>query len=188
MSYFIFFFFLSFSTSRTVYNEFVLATFNLMFETYGNYYQSACGPLLIVTSCWFRNTFLLRLVWSDKFLPGMFGRRCCRSCTRSVGCKCSQGCCRICCWMTRSWKCNCHLLLRMKAHSMSQRIWNVLCMLELYFPAWGSLTGAHPGLFTSENKNALESYWCPLLESIREKLTMKPSLISAVCSDTHFRN
>ena len=121
------FFLLSFSTYRTVYNELVLATFNSMFETYGNYYQSACGPLLIVTSCWFRKTFLLRLVWSDKFLPGMFGRRCCRSCTRSVGCKCSQGCCRICCWMTRSWKCNCHLLLRMKAHSMSQRIWNVLC-------------------------------------------------------------
>ena len=30
---------------------------------------------------------------------------------------------------------------------------------ELYFPVWDSLTGAHPGLFTSENKKALESYW-----------------------------
>ena len=61
-------------------------------------------------------------------------------------------------------------------------------LLELYFPVWGSLTGAHPGLFTSENKNALESYSDPLLESIREKLKTEPSVISAVCSDTHFRN
>ena len=61
-------------------------------------------------------------------------------------------------------------------------------LLELYSPVCGSLTGAHPGLFTSENKNALESYWYPLLESIREKLKMEPSVISAVCSDTHFRN
>ena len=61
-------------------------------------------------------------------------------------------------------------------------------LLELYFPVWGSLTGARPGLFTSENKNALESYWYLSLESIREKLTMEPSVISAVCSDTHFRN
>ena len=28
-----------------------------------------------------------------------------------------------------------------------------------YNPVWDSLTGAHPGLFTSENKKALESYW-----------------------------
>ena len=61
-------------------------------------------------------------------------------------------------------------------------------LFELYLPVWGSLTGAHPGLFTSENKNALELYWCPLPESIREKLKMEPSVISAVCSDTHFRN
>ena len=61
-------------------------------------------------------------------------------------------------------------------------------LFELYFPVWGSLTGAHPGLFTSENKNALESYWYQLLESIREKLKTEPSLISAVYSDTHFRN
>ena len=54
-------------------------------------------------------------------------------------------------------------------------------LLELYFPVWVSLTGAHPGLFTSENKNALESYWFVLLESIREKLKI-------ICSDTHFRN
>ena len=53
----------------------------------------------------------------------------------------------------------------------------------------GSLTGAHPGLFTSENKNPLESYlYQPLVESIREKLKMEPSVISDVCSDTHFRN
>ena len=58
---------------------------------------------------------------------------------------------------------------------------------ELYFPVWGSLTGAHPGLFTSENKNALESYLNPTLEAIREKLKMEPSVISAVCSDTRFR-
>ena len=58
----------------------------------------------------------------------------------------------------------------------------------VYPPVRGSLTGAHPGLFTSENKNALESYWYPLLESMREKLKMEPSVISAVCSDTHFRN
>ena len=42
-------------------------------------------------------------------------------------------------------------------------------LLELYFPVWGSLTGAHPGLFTSENKNALESYWYVLLEASKEK-------------------
>ena len=59
---------------------------------------------------------------------------------------------------------------------------------ELYFPVWGSLTGAHPGLFTSENRNALDSYWYPPLEAIKEKLKMEPSVISAVCSDTHFRN
>ena len=62
------------------------------------------------------------------------------------------------------------------------------CLLELCFPVWGSLTGAHPGLFASENKNALESYLYPLLEPVREKLKMEPSVISAVCSDTHFRN
>ena len=45
-------------------------------------------------------------------------------------------------------------------------------LFELYFPVRGGLTGAHPGIFTSENKNALESYWYPLLESIREKLKM----------------
>ena len=43
-------------------------------------------------------------------------------------------------------------------------------LVELPIPVCGSLTGAHPGLFTSENKNALESYWYLLLESIREKL------------------
>ena len=41
-------------------------------------------------------------------------------------------------------------------------------LLKLYFPVWGSLTGAHPGLFTSENKNALESYSNPPLEAIKE--------------------
>ena len=55
-------------------------------------------------------------------------------------------------------------------------------------PVRGSLTGAHPGLFTSENKKALESYWYPPLEAIGEKLKMEPSVISVVCSDTHFRN
>ena len=62
-------------------------------------------------------------------------------------------------------------------------------LLELmYLPVWGSLIGAHPGLFTNENKNALESYWYPLLESTREKFKMEPSVISAVCSDAQFRN
>ena len=51
---------------------------------------------------------------------------------------------------------------------------------ELYFPVWGSLTGAHPGLFTSETKKALESSWYPPLEAIGEKLKMEPSVISAV--------
>ena len=32
-------------------------------------------------------------------------------------------------------------------------------LLELYSPDWDNLTGAHPGLFTSENKKAFESYW-----------------------------
>ena len=31
--------------------------------------------------------------------------------------------------------------------------------LELYFPFCGSLTGAHLGLLTSENRKALESCW-----------------------------
>ena len=61
-------------------------------------------------------------------------------------------------------------------------------LFELYIPVRGSLTGAHPGLFTSENKNALESYWYLPLEAIREKLKMEPSVIRVVCSDTHFRN
>ena len=61
-------------------------------------------------------------------------------------------------------------------------------LLELLIPVWGSLTGAHPGLFTSENKNALESYCHQQLEPIGEKLKMEPSVISDVCSDTHFRN
>ena len=39
-----------------------------------------------------RKRFQLHLVWMCKFLPGMFWRRCCGSCTRSVGCKYSQGC------------------------------------------------------------------------------------------------
>ena len=58
----------------------------------------------------------------------------------------------------------------------------------VYPPVRGSLTGAHPGLFTSENKNALESCWYLPLESIREKSKMEPSVISAVCSDTYFTN
>ena len=61
-------------------------------------------------------------------------------------------------------------------------------LIELYLPVWGSLTGAHPGLFTSENKNALESYWYPQQEANGEKLKMEPSVISAVCSDPYFRN
>ena len=40
---------------------------------------------------------------------------------------------------------------------------------ELYFPVWDSLTGAHPGLFTSENKKALESYWYPPDDARRKK-------------------
>ena len=47
-------------------------------------------------------------------------------------------------------------------------------LFELYFPVCGSLTGAHPGLFTSENKNALESYCHPLLESIKENVLDGP--------------
>ena len=30
---------------------------------------------------------------------------------------------------------------------------------SVFLRFWGSLTGAHPGLFTSENRNAFESYW-----------------------------
>ena len=40
---------------------------------------------------------------------------------------------------------------------------------ELYLPVWGSLTGAHPGLFTSENKNAFELYWYRLYKLMAEK-------------------
>ena len=79
--------------------------------------------------------------------------------------------------MTRSWKCKC---------PYDEQYIDAL--FELDIPVWGSLTGAHPGLFTSENKNALESYLYPLLEPIRDKLKIEPSVISAVCSDTHFRN
>ena len=39
----------------------------------------------------------------------------------------------------------------------------------LSLPVWGSLTGAHPGLLTSENKKAFGSYWYPLLESMKRK-------------------
>ena len=56
------FFSQSFSMYLAVYNEFVLATIILMFETNEILYQSACGPLLIIISCLFRKTFLLRLV------------------------------------------------------------------------------------------------------------------------------
>ena len=38
-------------------------------------------------------------------------------------------------------------------------IYMEFALLLLLRPVWGSLTGAHPGLFTSENKKALESYW-----------------------------
>ena len=46
-------------------------------------------------------------------------------------------------------------------------------LLELYFPVWSSFTGPNPGLFTSENKKALESYWYPVLEPIKEKRNWK---------------
>ena len=62
---------------------------------------------------------------------------------------------------------------------MSESIWNMIFVNYISL----SETVANPGLFTSENKNALESYWFKLLESIREKLKMEPSVISAVCSD-----
>ena len=39
-------FFLSFSTYWTVYNEFVLATFNLMFETYGILISKFMWPII----------------------------------------------------------------------------------------------------------------------------------------------
>ena len=45
-----------------------------------------------------RKRLQLHLVWMCKFLPGMFWRRCCGSCTRSVGCKYSQGCYKNCYW------------------------------------------------------------------------------------------
>ena len=51
---------------------------------------------------------------------------------------------------------------------------NIERLTELSIPVWGSLTGAHPGPFTSENKNALESYWYPPLEAVEEKLKMEP--------------
>ena len=40
---------------------------------------------------------------------------------------------------------------------------------ELYCPVWDSLTGAHPGLFTSENKKALESYWYRPVDASKKK-------------------
>lgn len=43
-----------------------------------------------------------------------------------------------------------------------------LRLLELSFPVSGSLTGAHPGLFTSENKKAFESYRYPEPEPTRK--------------------
>ena len=73
----------------------------------------------------FRKTFLFPLVWTGMFLPGMFGRRCCRSCIRSVGCKYCQGYYMNCYWMTRSLICTCHVLLRMKARMMEYLKWNV---------------------------------------------------------------
>ena len=40
--------------------------------------------------------------------------------------------------------------------------------------------GAHPGLFTSENKKALESYWYPPLESMEEERNGKQLSIATL--------
>ena len=72
-------------------------------------------------------------------LPGMFGRRCFRSCARSVGCKYSQGCYMTCdhC-RAGGYLCKCHVLLRIQAQIIGYRIWNVACWsyISLSEAAW----------------------------------------------------
>ena len=50
--------------------------------------------------------------------------------------------------------------------------------LELYFPVWGSFTGAQPGLLTKENKKAFELYWYPQLESNKQNGKKESQTIS----------
>ena len=47
------------------------------------------------------------------------------------------------------------------------------CCFALFSPVWGSLTGSQPGLFTSENKKALGSYWSSILLASKEHGTPK---------------
>ena len=84
-------------------------------------------PIVIFFLSLTRKRFLLRLEWSCKFLPRMFWRRCCRSCTHSVDCKYGQGCCVNCHWMIRSSKFECHILHRMWVHTMNENVRNMLC-------------------------------------------------------------
>ena len=81
--------------------------------------------LLIISFSLTRKRFLLRLEWSGEFLPGMFGRRCCCSCSRPVSYKYGQGCCMNGYWMTRSWKCKFLFLHRMWVHTMNENIRNI---------------------------------------------------------------
>ena len=49
---------------------------------------------------------------------------------------------------------------------------------ELYFPVWGSFTGAQPGLLTNENKKAFELYWYPQLETNKQNGKKESQTIS----------
>ena len=71
----------------------------------------------------FRKKFLLRQVWTCKFLPGMFGRMSCGNCNRPVDCKYGQGRCKYCCWIGRCWKCSCHIRPRKLALIRSDNVW-----------------------------------------------------------------
>ena len=50
--------------------------------------------------------------------------------------------------------------------------------LELYFPVWGSFTGAQPGLLTNENKKAFELYRYPHMESNKQNGKKESQTIS----------
>ena len=50
---------------------------------------------------------------------------------------------------------------------------------ELYFPVWGSFTGAQPGLLTNENKKAFELYLYPQLEPNKQNDKKESQTISA---------
>ena len=152
MPYFLFFS-LSFSTYRTVYNEFVLATFNLMFETYGML-LSKCMWLIInllLLICFVKSFYF---VWCE--VISSYQECTGKGAAMAVPARWGVSVAKVAVGSAIGWR----VVGNVSVTSSSE--WRPIqymecALLELYFPAWGSLMGAHPALFTSENKNALES-------------------------------